>query len=204
MPVATRSQNTKMCSSPVETNESLHYLLTTPLVKVIGVDKDAPMMEGESCEDYIRRRGLAPINGKLFDKNNEESFNLHKKSLDRIACYLSKEDQYQYLVERWVCYDISLSIKAPTPTPFTNKYDKDGYTPLHRAVLERDLVLVKELLQVPGIDVNMYTSSSHRGYYASKHVTLNTALCMAKQLKYTEIEAELLKAPGINIKKLYC
>ena len=204
MPVATRSQNTKMCSSPVEINESLHYLLTTPLVKVIGVDKDAPRMEGESCEDYIRRRGLPPIGGKLFDKNDEESVNLHKKYLDNIAYHLSNEVQYQYLENNWISYDISLSTKAPTPTPFTNKYDKDGYTPLHRAVLERDLALVKELLQVPGIDVNMYDSSSHHGYYASKHVTLNTALCMAKQLKYTEIEAELLKAPGINIKKLYC
>jgi hypothetical protein len=191
-----------MCSSPVEINESLHYLLTAPLVKVIGVDKDAPRMEGESCEDFIRRRGLPPINGKLFDKNDEKSFNLHKKYLDYIA-RLPTELQYQYLANNWFNYDISLSIKAPTPTPFTNKYDKDGYTPLHRAVLERDLALVKELLQVPGIDVNMYTSDAHLGYYASKHVTLNTALCMAKQLKYTEIEAELLKAPGINVKKLY-
>jgi ankyrin repeat protein len=205
MPVATRSQSTKMCSSPVETNKTLHYLLTTPLVKVMGVDKDALRMEGESCEDYIRRRGLPPINGRIFDKNNEESFNLHKKYLDYIAS-LPTELQYQYLDNNWISYDISLSTKAPTPTPtpFTNKYDKDGYTPLHLAVLKRDLALVKELLQVPGIDVNMYDSSSHHGYYASKHVTLNTALCMAKQLKYTEIEAELLKAPGINIKKLYC
>ena len=115
-----------MCSSPVEINESLHYLLTAPLVKVIGVDKDAPRMKGESCEDYIRRRGLPPIGGKLFDKNDEESVNLHKKYLDNIAYHLSKEVQYQYLENNWISYDISLSIKAPTPTPFTNKYDKDG------------------------------------------------------------------------------
>jgi hypothetical protein len=202
MPVATRSQNTKMCSSPVEINESLHYLLTAPLVKVIGVDKDAPRMKGESCEEFIRRRGLPPIGGKLFDKNDEESVNLHKKYLDYIA-RLPTELQYQYLENNWISYDISLSIKAPTPTPFTNKYDKDGYTPLHRAVIKRDLALVKELIQVAGIDVNMYTSDAHLGHYASKYMSQETALCIAKNKGYTEIEAELLKAPGINVKKLY-
>ena len=88
--------------------------------------------------------------------------------------------------------------------PFTNKHDKDGYTPLHLAVYNRDLVLVKELLQVSGIDVNMYTR------IASKYTTEETALCIAKAAVritkdniYTEIEAELLKAPGIDANKLY-
>ena len=121
---------------------------------------------------------MPPIGGKLFDKNNKESVNLHKKYLDQIAYHLSKDVQYQYLANNWISYDISLSTKAPTP--FTNKYNKDGYTPLHRAVLERDLALVKELIQVPGIDVNMYTSDAHRGHYASKYMSQETPFCMAK------------------------
>jgi hypothetical protein len=208
MPVATRSQNTKMSSSPKEENKSLHYLLTEPLVEVTGVDKDAPRMEGESCEDYIRRRGLPPIGGRVFDKNNAESFNFHKKYLDHIAYHLSKEVQYQYLVNNWDNYDFSLSTKAPTPTPtptptpFINKYNKDGHTPLHQAVSNGDLNEVKRLLQVPGIDVNMYTSNAHHGYYASKYMTEYTALGTAKLRKYTKIAEEILKAPGIDVTKL--
>ena len=208
MQFATCSQNTKMCSSPVEKKETLHYLLTEPLLEVRGLDKDAPRIKGESCEDYIRRRGLPPINGKLFDRNSKQSVSDQHYELICIACVKSKEKQFKCLADRWASYDEMIA--RQNAIPFTNKRDKDGYTPLHRAVYNRDLDLVKELLQVPGIDVNMYTSNTHHGSIASKHMTEETALGIAKAAVritkdniYTEIEAELLNAPGIDANKLY-
>jgi len=202
MQFATCSQNTKMCSSPVEKKESLHYLLTEPLLEVRGLDKDAPRIKGESCEDYIRRRGLPPINGKLFDRNSKQSVSDQHYELICIAGVKSKENQFKYLADRWASYDEMIG--RQNAIPFTNKRDKDGYTPLHRAVYNRDLALVKELLQVPGIDVNLYNSNAHFGHYASKYMIQVTALGIAIKNEYTEIVNELLNTPGIDATKLEC
>jgi len=192
-----------MCSSPVEKKETLHYLLTEPLLEVRGLDKDAPRIKGESCEDYIRRRGLPPINGKLFDRNSKQSVSDQHYELICIAGVKSKENQFKYLADRWTIYDEMIG--RQNAIPFTNKRDKDGYTPLHRAVHNRDLALVKELLQVPGIDVNLYNSNAHFGHYASKYMNQVTALGIAIKNEYTEIVDELLNTPGIDTTKLeYC
>jgi ankyrin repeat protein len=74
-----------------------------------------------------------------------------------------------------------------------NKYDKNGYTPLIRAVYKRDLAQVKRLLRVPGMDVNKFSSNAHHGHYASKYMVEQTALGVAKDKGYTEIAMELLK-----------
>jgi ankyrin repeat protein len=74
-----------------------------------------------------------------------------------------------------------------------NKYDKNGYTPLIRAVYKRDLAQVKRLLRVPGMDVNKFSSNAHHGHYASKYMVEQTALGVAKDKGYTEIATELLK-----------
>ena len=74
-----------------------------------------------------------------------------------------------------------------------NKYDKNGYTPLIRAVYKRDLGQVKRLLHVPSIDVNQYSSNAHHGHTARKYMTESTALSIAKWKGYTEIVDELLK-----------
>lgn len=202
MQFATCSQNTKMCSSPVEKKETLHYLLTEPLLEVRGLDKDAPRIKGESCEDYIRRRGLPPINGKLFDRNSKQSVSDQYYELICIAGVKSKENQFKYLADRWTIYDEMIG--RQNAIPFTNKRDKDGYTPLHRAVYKRDLALVKELLQVPGIDVNLYNSNAHFGHYASKYMIQVTALGIAIKNEYTEIVDELLNTAGIDATKLEC
>ena len=82
-----------------------------------------------------------------------------------------------------------------------NKYDKNGYTPLIRAVYKRDLAQVKRLLRVPGMDVNKFNSNAHHGHYASKYMVEKTALGVAKDQGYTEIAMELLKTA--NPTKLY-
>jgi hypothetical protein len=198
MKLANCSQ-TKMFSAPVEKKETLYYLLTEPLVVVSGVDKDTPRMESESFEDYIKRRGLPPINGKLFDKNDKWSVSDQRYQLSCIN-HKSKEGQFEYLAQRWDEYDRMISRMKMILS--VNKRDKDGYTPLHRAVFKRDLALVKELLQVPGIDVNMYNSNAHYGSYASKYMVQVTALGIAINNEYTEIVNELLNAPGIDTTKL--
>ena len=206
MPVVTRSQTKKLnalshkVEERVKKNEPLYYLLTEPLVN--SVDKDAPRKEDESYEDYIKRRGLPPLNRIPFDNKNEsELMNYRCELMHLYAVKDTREKQFEYLTYRWDEYDRMMARQNDT-TPYANEYDKGGYTPLHRAVYKRDLALVKELLQVPGIDVNLYNSNAHHGDYASKYMSKITALGISHNKGYTEITYELLQAPGINTNKL--
>ena len=112
MPVITRSQTKQFTKytnkniNKMKKNNFLYYLLTEPLKIVSGVNKDAAKMENESCEDYIRRRGLPPIGWNKYNKNNPWSVSDQKEELSFLGNgYKTKEEQYKVLTYRWSEYD---------------------------------------------------------------------------------------------------
>jgi len=76
-----------------------------------------------------------------------------------------------------------------------NAADESGFTKLQRAAFNADVEKVRELLQIPGIDVNL-PNRKHEDQTA-----LHYALEERVQPRYIEVVKLLLEAPGIDVNK---
>jgi ankyrin repeat protein len=127
------------------------------------------------------------------EDNDEDEGSIYEPETDS-----DYEDEDEYNV-----YDPE---KVSTINIYTiNKYDKHGLTPLMRAVIRRDLKLVKIILSLPGVDINMFSSVKHHirlRKYELQGMFEYTALGFAIYSGYDDIANALLATPGINISKV--